>query len=247
MSDKPDLRFNNKELIGIFIMLIVVSSVIFGLGVFVGKGMSETKALLFLKEQFKKENLAQRPAVDTNEMSTMPNPSVPSGNQDENERKPQGKDVDDENDNDDGSFDGEPFKTGDESDTRAPVAPKKQIRSGQLDVPLGLTKREVDEVLLDGGRNVPYKSEMAKTYKGDSPLFTIVLLNTSDRLRAENMVRSLSGQLAGVYMDAREGENNSLVYRVLLGTFRSQGEAKSVATALRDEQKISRYWVQALD
>ncbi|OGQ35738.1 MAG: hypothetical protein A3F16_01515 [Deltaproteobacteria bacterium RIFCSPHIGHO2_12_FULL_43_9] len=259
MSDKqPDLRFNNRELIGIFIMLIVVSSLIFGLGVFVGKGMSETKALLFLKEQFKKEQIAQMPALDTNKMGTVPSPSTPDTERDEGIRSPSEDDKGKEEDDDGGDeYEGEPYGTGTGNDDSklvpdnkggTPVAPRKQIRSGGLDNTLGLTKKDVDEVLLDGGRNVPYKSEMAKIYKGDSPLFTIVLLNTTDRQRAENLVRSLSGELSGVYMDAREVEGgSSLVYRVLLGKYRSKGEAKSFAIALRDEQKINRYSVQMLD
>lgn len=256
MSERPDLRFNNRELIGIFIMLIVVSSVIFGLGVFVGKGMSETKALLFLKEQFKKERIAQRPAVDTHEVGTVPPSTTPSQYPNEEKRVPEenGDDGKDDND-DDGNFDGEPLKSGGDDASKVaplderitPVAPKKQIRSGGLDIPLGFPKREVDEVLLDGGKGVPYKSEMAKIYKGNSPLFTIVLLNTTDRLRAENLVKSLSGKLSSVYMDVREGENSSFVYRVLLGKYRSKGEATSIATALNGDQKMNRYTVQALD
>jgi len=62
-DNNTEFRFNSRELIGIFVMLVVVSSMIFGLGVFVGKGMSETKALLFLKQQLKGKPLAQIPAV----------------------------------------------------------------------------------------------------------------------------------------------------------------------------------------
>lgn len=261
MSDKqPDLRFNNRELIAIFIMLIVVSSLIFGLGVFVGKGMSETKALLFLKEQFKKEQIAQRPAVDTNEIGTVPSPATPYPGKDDGVRPPSPSPSPSDDDKDNDMYDGdegEPYETGTGDDgsklipdtkSGMPVAPRKQIRSGNSNPTLGLADEDIDEVLLDGGRGVPYKGEMAKIYKEDSPLFTIVLLNTTDHQRAENLVRSLSGKLDGVYIDVREGEgNSSLVYRVLLGKYRSKGKATSVATALKDEQKINRYSVQMLD
>ncbi|HLB58777.1 MAG TPA: hypothetical protein VJL87_01655, partial [Bdellovibrionota bacterium] len=70
---RSDIRFNTRELIGLFVLLVVVSSLIFGLGVYVGKGMSETKALLFLKEQLANQQMTPRPiSTGSHEVGSVP-------------------------------------------------------------------------------------------------------------------------------------------------------------------------------
>jgi len=221
-EQQSEIRFNTRELIGLFIMLVVVSSLIFGLGVYVGKGMSETRALLFFKKQLEGGNATAQ------HLSSPVIPQVPPA---------------------------EVFDAIEGAPPSQPVTSSEDgvpMQSEGHEVKLGIDREELrNELLSDEAVDItsyPYKGEMAKYFKDDAPVYSILLRSSPDKMVAEEIVKKLQVNIEGVFLNVSPLSPIDDVpqYRILVGRYHSEGKARSIAASLQLRNQIGTYTIERM-
>ena len=234
---RSDIRFNTRELIGLFVLLVVVSSLIFGLGVYVGKGMSETKALLFLKEQLANQQMTPRPiSTGSHEVGSVPEEepmNLPESGE-EGEVPP-----DDLSKADPQSVEPTP--------SIGSVSPSKVTKT------FGVNREEIKSALFNDEavqiKGLPYKSKMAKECNKNAPTYSILLKTSPEIAEAEQMAKNLQAAIDGVFVDISPNSpiDSTPSYRVLIGRYHSMAQAQTIARSLHLTKKIDAFTIEKIE
>ena len=225
MSDDAfhEIQLNGKQLVFLFMVAIVVSSVIFLCGVLVGRGVRNERDLAAEAQQ-----LQETPTPD----AVMAPPAVSPAAADPTTAPPHAT----VNDPAFAENLDEPRQT-----VELKTPPPPLAKSPTAPPPPAAKPREPE-----AAKPVPAVAKTAAasaTSSGPGDGFVVQIAALADRTAAEGIVKRLTGKGYSAYVINPTAGGASPVYRVRVGSFKTRTEANTVAEKLEKEERVLKPFV----
>jgi cell division septation protein DedD len=233
-----EIQLDNKQLILVFLAAVTVCALIFVLGVMVGKGQKEAELATVAKPETTLAQAEPNASQPQEPKSEEVSPPIKERKQEKRESKPDADVRNPEKTSDQYTFydlDKNDEKTKEDEPVKQKAAAVKPSTE-KAEKPTEKAEKPAEPV---------DEQPKSSSKSSDSGKYTIQILATPSRSRADERIKFLKSKGYSPFLDEHKTDNGS-VYRVRVGRFADDTTAKALATKMKTELKLEP-WVTTLE
>ena len=226
-----EIQLDNKQLILVFLAAVTVCALIFVLGVMVGKGQKEAELATVAKPE---STVAQAEEDSSQPEEPKSEQVLPISKEPKKEKTDSKPDADVRTP--EKNADQYTFYDLDKNDEKTKEEEPVKQKAETTDVSTEKAQKPAEQ---------PVEEQPKTTRSADAAKYTIQILATPSRSRADERIKFLKSKGYSPFLDEHKTDNGS-VYRVRVGRFADDIAAKAAATKMKTELKLEP-WVTTIE